>query len=227
MRLLTLLLPLCLGASACAPGDSAEGRAPGSVHVPPSGGPAAMELPREWRTAPAEGVQVREGEALVVETGPHAVLWPAGAEALEPPYTIRARMRKPTGRLHEGYGIVIGGAPLDAPEEAQRYSYFLVRGDGSFLIKRRVGPETPVVRPWTFHPAIRRDTEEGGETNELAVRVGTENVVFLVNGVEVARVPASELDTRGIAGVRVAHDIRLVLAGFDVEPGPAGEPSGP
>ncbi len=181
-------------------------------------------MPSAWRFAPAEGVALRGGGALTVETGPHVVLWRQGQAPVQPPYTVRARMQKMHGRLHEGYGIVIGGEALDGPESGQRYSYFLVRGDGSFLIRRRAGAEIPVVRPWTTDPAIRRDSEEGGRPNDLEVRVAADSVTFLVNGRQVARVGASEVDAGGIPGVRIAHQVQLQLTGFAVSPGgPAAE----
>ncbi|HEU0080143.1 MAG TPA: hypothetical protein VFQ76_21020 [Longimicrobiaceae bacterium] len=182
----------------------------------------SVASPAAWKLAPVEGVALRGGEALSVETGPHVVLWRQGQAPVRPPYTVRARMQKVHGRLHEGYGIVIGGEALDGPESGQRYSYFLVRGDGSFLIRRRAGAEIPVVRPWTTDPAIRRDSEEGGRPNELEVRVAADSVSFLVNGRQVARVGASEVDASGIPGVRVAHQVQLQLTGFSVETGGAG-----
>jgi len=166
--------------------------------------------------APPHGARLREGDTLQVETGLHTVLWPAGQQPVQPPYTVRATLQKHAGRLHEGCGLIFGGSSLDGPEAGQSYSYFLVRGDGSFLIKRRVGAETPVVRGWTAHPSIRRDREDGGRPNDLVVHVGTQEVVFGINGVEVARVPASELDVSGIPGVRVAHEVQLSVAGFTV-----------
>ena len=182
----------------------------------------SVGLPAAWKLAPAEGVALRAGEALTVETGPHVVLWRAGQEPVRPPYTIRTRMQKLHGRLHEGYGIVFGGEGLEGPEEGQRYSYFMVRGDGSFLVRRRAGAEVPVVRPWTTDPAVRRDTEEaGGRPNELEVRVASDSVTFLVNGRQVARVGAAEVDVAGIPGVRVAHQVQLQLSDFAVETGAA------
>jgi uncharacterized protein YceK len=182
----------------------------------------SVAMPAAWRIAPAEGVAMRGGGALTVETGPHVVLWRQGQEPVQPPYTVRARMQKMHGRLHEGYGIVIGGEALEGPESGQRYSYFLVRGDGSYLIKRRAGAEAPVVRPWTTDPAIRRDSEEGGRPNELEVRVAADSVSFMVNGRQVARVGAVEVDAGGIPGVRVAHQVQLQLMDFAVAPGDAG-----
>jgi hypothetical protein len=183
--------------------------------------PAAPAQTHAWRGNPADGVQLRvDGDSLEVETGPHTIVWEERGEELAPPYTLRARLLKHSGRLHEGVGILFGGTGLEGPESGQVYSYFLVRGDGSFLVKRRQGDAAPVVRDWTTHPAIRRDGDDGGRPNELEVRVGEAEVLFLVNGAEVARVPASELSVRGRAGLRVSHDVQLAVSGFRVTHGP-------
>ncbi|HEX5723948.1 MAG TPA: hypothetical protein VFX98_00705, partial [Longimicrobiaceae bacterium] len=149
----------------------------------------------------------------------HVVLWPADGRELAPPYTVRATLEKRAGRLHEGVGLIFGASALEEPESGQTYSYFLVRGDGSYLVKRRRGAETPVVRDWTRHPAIQRDDEEQrGRPNQLEVRVTAAEVAFLVNGALVERIPAEALDLRGRAGVRAAHDVQLAVTGFTVDP---------
>jgi hypothetical protein len=169
---------------------------------------------------PAAGARLTvAGDSLVVETGLHTILWPVGGRELAPPYTVRAVFEKRHGRLHEGYGILFGGSGLEGPEAGQVYSYFLVRGDGSYLVKRRQGLETPVVRDWTEQAALHRDREETGRPNELEVRVTDADVAFRVNGTEVARVPAAELSVRGLAGVRTPHEVSLVVRGFRAEPG--------
>ena len=186
-----------------------------------SAAPAAAQTTAgaAWRVNPAEGVVVSEDEVMVVETGPHAVLWREGDGELAPPYSVRASLRKRAGRLHEGYGLVFGGTGLEGAEAEQRYSYFLVRGDGSFLVKRREGAETPVVVDWTRHPDIARDANGEGRPNDLEVRVGADSVTFLVNGGAVATVPAAALAVRGRAGLRVSHDVVLEAQGFAAEPG--------
>lgn len=172
----------------------------------------------EWRANPASTRVTRAGDTLTVETLAHTILWDDGAQELSPPYEVRATIRKRSGRLHEGIGLVFGGSGLEGPETGQVYTYFLTRGDGSFLVKRRQGAETPVVRDWTRHPAVRRDAEGGGRPNELAVQVGDTEVLFFVNDQEVARVPASDLALRGRAGLRVAHDVQIEVAGFHAVP---------
>ena len=175
-----------------------------------------------WKANPAAGQALKvDADSMVIETGPHTVLWPAGAGELVPPYTIHATFTKHRGRLHEGYGILFGGSGLEGPETGQAYSYLLVRGDGSFLVKRRQGAETPVLIDWTQSPAIRRDVDEAGRPNELVVAVTDSVAVFRVNGTEVARVPSAELSVRGLPGVRTSHECLLVVRGFRAEPGGA------
>jgi hypothetical protein len=195
---------------------------PAAERRPAADSTAAAPTSSAWRANPAAGVELAAaGDSVLVATGPHTILWPAAGQELAPPYTLRAVFEKHSGRLHEGYGIIFGGTGLEGPEAGQVYSYFLVRGDGSFLVKRRQGADTPVVRDWTQQAALNRDSEETGRPNELEVRVGDAEVVFLVNGTEVSRVPVAELSVRGRAGVRTAHEVSLVVRGFRAEPGAA------
>jgi hypothetical protein len=205
---------LLLLLAACAERDEA---APPAVIAPEDTLPPPAEAPLEagWASNPVEGVILGPGGIFTAETGPHTVLWPAEAAPLEPPYSVRATLVKHSGRIHEGYGVVFGGSALEGVEEGQRYGYFLVRGDGSFLVKLREGPETPVVLDWTRHPRIHRENGGPPRPNELEVRVGADTTAFLVNGVEVARVPSVELPTAGRAGVRVAHDVVVELRAFE------------
>lgn len=208
-------------AAACLLALAACHRDDGRAHGQPLADSAAARAPSPaWRTNPVAGPLLSgASDSVVVETGPHTILWPAGEHELAPPYTVRASFEKKRGRLHEGYGILFGGSGLQGPEAGQVYSYFLVRGDGSFLVKRRQGAETPVVRDWTQHPSIRRDVDETGQPNQLEVAVSDTVAVFRVNGAEVARVPTAELSVRGMAGVRTAHECLLVVRGFRAEPG--------
>lgn len=212
MPRLSLVLALC-ALAACGGPDAPRAPEPGSA-APASTVPADTAAHR-WRTNPPNGATLRtEGGETVIETATHTVLWREGSAPLAPPYTVSATLTKEAGRLHEGYGLIFGAAGLDRPEAEQAYSYFLVRGDGSFLVKRRAGAETPVVRDWTRHPSVARDAGSAGRPNELTVRVAADSVRFEVNGSEVAVVPASVLSLSGAAGVRVSHELVLRVAGF-------------
>ncbi|HYR06158.1 MAG TPA: hypothetical protein VEQ60_00215 [Longimicrobium sp.] len=216
LPLALLLMAACAGDSGAAEAKTADSAA---LAQPAARPPAPAAAAPAWSTNPTSGLTITQGEVTVIETGPHSVLWPAGAAELAPPYSVRASLRKRAGRLHEGYGLIFGGTQLDGAEAEQRYSYFLVRGDGSYLIKRRDGAQTPVVRDWTRHPDIARDADGQGRNNDLEVRVGADSVTFLVNGGTVATVAASELSVRGRAGLRIAHDVVVEAQGFTAEPG--------
>ena len=70
------------------------------------------------------------------------------------------------------------------------------RQGGQFLVKKRLGSETPTVVDWTAHDAINDLDGQGRSTNTLAVEVGGNQVRFLVNGTEVATQPRSAVDRK-------------------------------
>jgi hypothetical protein len=204
---IVLLVLAACGGEGGAPADSA--REPVRAPAPP-----APPVPHSWRANPAASRIALSGDTLTVETGTHAILWDETTPELAPPYEVSATLRKRSGRLHEGIGLLFGGTGLEGPEAGQVYTYFLVRGDGSFLVKRRQGAETPVVVDWTRDPAIRRDAEGGGRPNELRVAVGEAEAVFFINGREVTRIPSADVAVRGRAGLRAAHGVQVEVTDF-------------
>src|SRR6266516_1659528 len=119
-------------------------------------------------------------------------------------------------RHPEAYGLFIGGSHL--ADAQNRYTYFLVRGDGKFLVKRRVaGDSTAVVTPdWTDNDAVVKADSAGQATNELSISVRGGTVTFQVNGKDVYSAPAARLDTRGIVGYRVNHNLAVHLSALGV-----------
>ncbi|HEX8391895.1 MAG TPA: hypothetical protein VF665_05985 [Longimicrobium sp.] len=218
LSLLLLTLAACAGDGRAPAAERPDSTAPAE----PAPRPGPAQGAAAWETNPREGVTVTpQADGLLVETGPHTVLWPATGTDLAPPYTVRATFQKRTGRLHEGYGLLFGGQNLQGAESGQRYSYFLLRGDGSVLVKRRDGAQTPLVRDWARSPAANRDGAGAGRENTLEAQVGRDTTVFRVNGQEVARVPSAELAVRGRAGLRIAHDLVMEVRGFGADAGGA------
>lgn len=161
-----------------------------------------------------------------ITTGPAAVLYDPGKTGTGT-YQVEAEVFLfDPGERREGYGVFIGGQDLQGA--GQRYTYFLLRRDGRFLIKRRDGESTPTVQDWTEHPAIVswEEREEGAETvkNVIVVDVGADEVVFTVNGEEVARQSREALDTEGVVGLRVNHSLDLHVARLDVRTNGGGNP---
>jgi len=118
----------------------------------------------------------------------------------------------------EAFGLFIGGSSLDGPH--QRYTYFLVRQDGMFLIKRRAGTETPVVVNWTPNPAVR----QGRTSNVLSIEAGKDTVRFLVNGTEVSSLPRSQVDADGIVGQRINHNLNVMFDTFGIRKSTGAHP---
>jgi hypothetical protein len=132
-----------------------------------------------------------------------AIFWQPDSMA-KGDYTISAMFAQtePSGHPN-AYGLVFGGSNLSGAN--QQYSYFVIRQGGEFLIKKRMGDETPTIVDWTAHEAINDLDDEGRSRNTLAVEVGSSQVRFLVNGTEVASQARSAGDTDGITGLRITH----------------------
>ena len=123
-------------------------------------------------------------------------------------YTISASFTQAEPSNHpNAYGLFFGGSDLAGAN--QQYSYFVIRQNGQFLIKKRMGTETPTLLDWTSHDAINELDAQGQSTNTLAVEVGSSQVRFLVNGTEVATQPRSAVDADGITGLRVTHFLNV------------------
>ncbi|MDE2730777.1 MAG: hypothetical protein OXM02_07715 [Bacteroidota bacterium] len=122
------------------------------------------------------------------------------------------------GERREAYGVFMGGTDLEG--ENISYDYFLLRNTGQYLIKRRTGEETSLIQDWSDAESVANfgpDTE-GSVENHLSVAVMAEEVVFSVNGVEVARAPRAEVHTEGMAGLRINHALNVHVSDFSVTP---------
>lgn len=141
-----------------------------------------------------------------VTTGPAAIMW-APDSAATGAYSVDATIFLfPTnGRDQEGYGVFVGGQDLES--ERQRYTYFLLRNDGKYLIKQRQGTKTTVLKDWTALPAIKVQAGADAMRNDLRVVVGASSVSFLVNGTEATSLPRGQVAPEGIFGLRLNHAV--------------------
>jgi len=171
-----------------------------------------------------------------VTTGPATIAYHPDSVATGD-FTIESTtfLFDPQGR-REAFGFFIGGSDLQGPD--QRYTYFLLREGGEFLVKTRSGSEMSVVQDWTPHPAIvsfaTRPEDAGTARNVLGLQVSGGELHFSVNGEEVWSGSRDGLATEGIFGLRVNHGLNLhvttimahpVSAGVGlVEPGEEGYP---
>src|SRR5437660_823884 len=171
-------------------------------------------LPSGWKGRLDSGDKSLAGvKASQMGGGVHFMTGPAGiyykpADKGAGAYETHATFTQMEPAAHpEAYGLFIGGANLQG--DAQKYTYFLIRQDGKFLIKKRDGAATPNVMSWTDHAAIKKADASGKMTNALSVEVGADKVRFLVNGTEVASQPKAQIETNGIAGLRVNHNLNV------------------
>ena len=184
----------------------------------PTGWHVRTELDRQTgQPAPLTNVKFGAmGDGFHVTVGPAAVYW-RDADTASGNYHVVATITQVKNPAHpEAYGIFIGGRNL--ADSTQSYTYFIIRAiDGKFMIRRRAGytaRPTNVV-DWTDHAAVVKADSTGKATNELSILVQGGTVRFMVNGKEVYSGKAADLDTRGVVGFRVNHNL-------DVHLGPLG-----
>jgi hypothetical protein len=156
------------------------------------------------------------GAGIHFITGPAGVFYRSHDTPVSGSYDTHAMFTQLGLSDHpEGYGLFVGGSDLDGANP--RYTYFLIRQDAHFLIKRRAGAATPTVTDWTESAAIRKPTASGRMANTLGIDVGKDKVRFLVNGTEVRSADPASVDTNGLAGLRINHNLSVLVEGFGVK----------
>lgn len=183
---------------------------------------AGGSLPAGWSmrldsggTKP-DGVSVTPmGGGIHFKTGPAGIYWRA-ADTKKGAYEVHASFNQVEPSAHpEAYGLFVGGADLAAA--AQKYTYFLVRQDGKFMISKRDGAKVTPIVPWTDNAAVKKTDAATKGTNALSIVVAADKVRFLVNGTEVNSQPLASVDGAGIAGLRVNHNLNVHIDGFGVK----------
>lgn len=192
--------------------------------------PAAIPVPSDapessaWRarlddpSASITGVRLEpEADGAHVATRVAAIFW-RPADSASGAFDARATFQSlRSSAPREGYGLLVGGRDLGGSD--QDYLYFLVRGDGHFLVKHRAGDEThDLLGGWQASDAVHAADAQGRATNALEVRVGPDSVGFVVNGRRVAGLARTHgLRTDGIVGLRVNHHLDVRVTDFAIE----------
>jgi hypothetical protein len=202
-------------------GGGGRGAGPGGA----PGGPVAghgVDVPGYWARLDdpshlKQGLKfVPSNGGIRATTGAAAIFWHPTHEA-SGKYTVTARFTVPkVPATQEAFGLFIGGQNLS--EDNQRYVYFLIRPDGKYLIRQRVGAKTSnVAGEWADHAAVAKPDASGRMSNELSIQVAGNAAVFMANGQEVARQQLAANETEGIAGLRVNHGLDVQIDGFAVQ----------
>ena len=206
-----LLAALSLPLAAQDHAEDADQAAPGGGAVP-----AGWTVRADGGDASGANIQTM-GTGLHVTTGPAIILYRAATDGKGPFHTLATFTQTKPSKHAEGYGLFVGGKSLDGA--AQQYLYFLVRQDGSYLIKRRDGEKTSdVSKGWVPSDAVKQPDAKGTSTNLLEVdnKRDPSRVAFLVNGKEVYATAAKGMALDGIVGIRQNHNLDVHIEGFDV-----------
>ncbi len=184
-------------------------------------GPAAAQAP--WTVRPdgaARAADVRveaRAPGWRLTSGPASIVYRA-ADTARGSYAVTARLQllPGPGAHQEAFGLFIGGRELAAA--GQRYTYFLVRGDGRWKVKlRRGAAASDVAGDWRQSPAIRTAPAGQAVTNDLTVTVTADRVRFLVNGTELWSGARGALEADGVAGLRINHNLVVQVERLEVK----------
>jgi hypothetical protein len=159
---------------------------------------------------------VTMGKGFRVTGGPAGTFWNP-ANTMTGNFTARAtfNLMKPSGHVNY-YGLIFGGADLEGA--GQRYVYFLIAQNGTFIIRARRGDNVQDVQTRMTHAAIRQPGADGRSTNTLEVRVAGPTISYVVNGMVVHTAPKSAtVASDGIAGVRINHLLDVHVEGFQAQ----------
>ena len=153
------------------------------------------------------------GKGLHVKGGPAGTFWNGTMAAGT--YTLKAtfNLQEPSNHTNY-YGLVFGGANLDAASQA--YVYFVIAQNGTFLVRQRQGEAVTDVVNRQQNAAVRQPGANGQSSNALEVRVSGDTVSYVVNGTVVHSGPKRGLKTDGLVGVRVNHVLDVEFEGFEV-----------
>ncbi|MBZ5625085.1 MAG: hypothetical protein LAQ69_41235 [Acidobacteriia bacterium] len=150
-------------------------------------------------------------------TNPQAAVYWNPANTATSTYTLKGTftLMKPSGHTNY-YGLVFGGSDLEGPQ--QKYLYFVVAQNGTWLIKRRNGEATENVSSKEASDAVKKPDASGKSTNALEVRVGADKIDYVVNGTVVHTTPktGATASTDGIYGIRINHLLEVQIDGLTV-----------
>jgi hypothetical protein len=225
MKALALLVLIAAPVAAQTPAYPATPAAPAAAAMPahnadPDKNVQGGALPAGWagrtdRGQPLSGAKFEAmGGGWHVTTGPAVILYQP-AEVVTGNFHTLATFTQVKAPAHpESYGMFIGGKTLDG--DAQSYIYVLVRGDGAYMIKKRVGATVTSIVEWTPSPAVVKADSAGKATNKIEVQATGGKLTFSINGTQVHSMEATAAETNGIIGLRVNHNLEVHVAGFAV-----------
>jgi len=208
-RSLTVLSMLAIAAAPLAAQDANDPTKKVAGGALPAGWMGRTDRPTDKLT---DAKFVAMGSGYHVTSGPAAIYWnpktvTSGAFVAS---TTVTQTKAPTHP--EAYGVFFGGKDLDTP--TQSYYYFIVRGDGKYMVNHRAGAEVHKLIPWTDSPALNKADASGKATNKLTVDASkADSVRLLVND---KQVNALAIKADGLVGLRVNHNLDVHVGDLTV-----------
>ena len=177
-------------------------------------------FPAGWTVRPDEGGQASQIKFVTMSPGWHvtvgtAAIYYRATDQAKAPFTLTSKIHlfPGTGSHQEAFGLFIGGEDLSGAKE--EYTYFLIRGDGTFKVKQRDGDKVADVTPgWTANAAIVQGKADGPVANVLVVAATAAKVSFQVNGKEVWS--GKVKDTNGQVGLRINHNLNMHVESLEL-----------
>jgi hypothetical protein len=156
----------------------------------------------------------REHGRWEVKTGPaHILFSPADTAANK--YSVSATFEQLDAPAHpEAFGVFVGGTRLNTP--TVKYTYFIVRGDGKYMVKVRDGGATRTITDWTANPAIPKQDASGKGLYGIRIDVKDGSASVSVNGAPVTTISGKQAPLNGITGVRINHNLHLIVTPVSV-----------
>ena len=191
----------------------------GGITVPGWQGKIDARAAKQGRTI-NDSKFASEGNALHLTIGPAASYWNP-ANVAKGDYTVKATFREPkiaSDHPHP-YGLFIGGSNLDSDKPTLMYC--VAYGDGSFLIRRFSAGAVSDVAKRQPNEAVHKAGADGSVTQDIAWTVKGGRAECVINGTTVAGFDGADLvgpgkldSTDGVYGLRVSHNLDVVVTGF-------------
>jgi hypothetical protein len=190
--------------------------------------PLSAQAPKGWKVRVDRSKEASDPDAAGAisfvtmgagfhATNPQAAVYWNPANTASGSYTLKGTftLMKPSGHTNY-YGLVFGGSDLEGPQ--QKYLYFVIAQNGTWLIKRRDGDATDNVSAKEANDAVKKPDASGKSTNALEVRVAADKIDYVVNGTVVHTTPktGATAKTDGIYGIRVNHLLEVQVDGLTV-----------
>ena len=190
--------------------------------------PLAAQAPKGWKLRADRSTSASDPDAagaikfMAMGTGFHAVTPQAAvfwnpANTVTGNYTLKGTFTQVKPSSHTNYyGLIFGGQSLE--NSMQRYLYFTVGQDGTWLIKRREGDVNTETVARASNAAVKRLDASGKSVNALEVRVIGDKIDYVVNGTIVHSTPKKgpTAGTDGLYGIRINHALEVMTEGLTV-----------